>query len=295
MSVEHGVDIVEDGGCTLPPRRQGQAAPPEILESRVAHDANPSPFPEAPGVVRSDTEFAGVDCVVLEPRSADRTILYFHGGGFFAGSPKAHAPYLAQLASHTGARVVGVRYGLAPEEPFPAALHDGMAVHRALSAQGSGNLVFAGDSAGGGLALSLALACRDEGAAMPSGLVLISPWVDLTLGGASYQTRAQTDLLFSREAAAALSVLYLQGHDPAHPLLSPVRADLAGLPPVQLFVGGAEVLLDENIALAVALAQANVTLEFHVAAGAQHVWPVLYPDLAESKRAVEAIARFVRG
>ena len=170
-----------------------------------------------------------------------------------------------------------------------------LAVLRELVAQGTTDIIFAGDSAGGGLALALALACRDEGAPMPSKLVLLSPWIDLTLAGASYTTRAETDVLFSREAASEAAGHYLQGIDPAHPLASPLHADLTGLPPVQIFIGGHEILLDEDLALAAALGKAGVSVEMHLAAGAQHVWPMMFPDLPESQRALRSIAVFTRG
>ena len=186
---------------------------------------------------------AGVECLVIAPSDAVTTMLYFHGGGFRIGSPDGSAPFLAHLSAATRARIIAVKYGLAPEVPFPGALYDVLAVYRAVIDEGARDVVFAGDSAGAALALSLALAVRDAELPMPSGLVLLF-------------------------------------------------ADLAGLPPVQLFVGGAEVLLDENVALAAALARADVALEFHVAPGTQHVWPTLYPDLPQSKAAMDAIARF---
>jgi epsilon-lactone hydrolase len=279
---------------TLPQRRQGKPAPPELVATRASYPES-LPFVMRTDVARSDEVVGGVDCIIFSPAGYRSTILYFHGGGYCGGSPSISASYLSELAALTGARVVGVRYGLAPEQPFPNGLHDGLAVLRELAAQGAADIVFAGDSAGGGLALSLALACRDEGAPMPSRLILLSPWIDLTLGGASYDTRAETDMLFSREAAQQAASHYLQGIEAGHPLASPLHADLTGLPPVQLFVGGHEILLDEDLALANALAQAGVTVELHVAAGAQHVWPMMFPDLPDSQRALRAIATFARG
>lgn len=283
-----------DRPCTLPPRRQGKPAPPKLVETRAAYPDS-LPYAMRGDVSRSDETLAGVDCIIFAPAGYHTTILYFHGGGYCGGSPSISASYLSELSALTGARVVGVRYGLAPEQPFPNGLHDGLAVLRELAAQGAKDIIFAGDSAGGGLSLALALACRDEGAPMPSKLVLLSPWIDLTLAGASYRSHAETDILFSHEAALDFAGLYLQGTDSAHPLASPLLADLTGLPPVQLFVGGHEILLDEDLALAAALAQAGGTVELHVAAGAQHVWPMMFPDLPESQSALRAIATFVKG
>jgi len=277
----------------LPPRRHGKPAPPKLVETRASYPET-LPFTMRTDIARSDEALAGVDCISFAPDGYRTTILYFHGGGYCGGSPTISASYLSELAALTGARVIGVRYGLAPEQPFPNGLHDGLAVLRELAARGTSNIIFAGDSAGGGLALALALACRDEGAPMPSRLILLSPWIDLTLGGASYHSRAESDILFSHAAAVEAAGHYLQGMDPTHPLASPLHADLTGLPPVQLFIGGHEILLDEDLALAGALAQAGVTVEMHVAAAAQHVWPMMFPDLPESQRALRAIANFVR-
>lgn len=279
--------------CPLPPRRQGKPAPQALADMRAGYPES-LPFAMRTDVARSDETLAGVDCIIFAPEGYRTDILYFHGGGYCGGSPTISASYLSELAMLTGARVIGVRYGLAPEQPFPNGLHDGLAVLRELVARGAEDVIFAGDSAGGGLSLALALACRDEGAPMPSKLILLSPWVDLTLAGASYQSRAQTDILFSHAAALEASNHYLQGIDAAHPLASPLLADLTGLPPVQLFIGGHEILLDEDLALGAALAQAGVSVEMHVAAGAQHVWPMMFPDLPESQSALRAIAAFVR-
>ncbi len=276
---------------TLPPRRHGQPAPAELVATRASYPES-LPFAMRADVARSDEAIAGVDCITFTPDAYPTTILYFHGGGYCGGSPTISASYLSELAVLTGARVVGVRYGLAPEQPFPNGLHDSLAVLRELAVKN--DVIFAGDSAGGGLALAMALACRDLGEQMPSGLILLSPWVDLTLGGASYHSRAETDVLFSHAAATIAAGHYLQGVDPAHPYASPLHADLTGLPPVQLFIGGQEILLDEDLALAGKLAQAGVTVEMHVAAAAQHVWPMMFPDQPESQRALRAIATFVR-
>ena len=279
--------------AVLPERRTGEPAPPELVARRASYPDS-LPFAMRIEVGRSDAPIAGVGCISFAPEGYRTTILYFHGGGYCGGSPSISASYLSELAARTGARIVGVRYGLAPEQPFPNGLHDGLAVLRALAAEGATDILFAGDSAGGGLALALALACRDTGAPSPTRLILLSPWIDLTLAGASYRTRAESDLLFSEEAAREAAGFYLQGIDASHPLASPLLADLSGLPPVLLFVGGAEILLDEDLALAAALAQAGVTVEMHLVAGAQHVWPMMFPDLPESQRALRAITAFVR-
>jgi monoterpene epsilon-lactone hydrolase len=278
----------------LPPRRSGHPADAELLQKR-AGQAQPIPgHAEVASVTRARLEVGGVEHLTFTPPDAKGVILHFHGGGYRQGSPNFSAPFASRVAAATGATVVGVRYALAPEAPFPAGLHDAAAVYAHYAQSGDEPIFLAGDSAGGGLAMALALACRGSAVRPPAGLILISPWVDLTVSGASYQTRAQTDQLFSLKSATDAAALYLQGHDPADPLVSPGLADLAGLPPVAIFVGAPEVLLDENIQLAARLAQADVDVEFHSKPGVQHTWPVLFPDLPQSKAALQAIGDFVR-
>jgi epsilon-lactone hydrolase len=185
-------------------------------------------------------------------------------------------------------------YRLAPEHPFPAALHDAAAVYGALLGRGSGLIVISGDSAGGGLAAALAVAIVRAHIEPPLGLVLFSPWVDLQATAASFATRAESDLLFSRTAAADAAASYLQGVSDREPLASPVFADLAGLPPTLVFAGEEEVLLDDGLAMSAALARAGVTVYAHFVAGMQHVWPTVFPDLHETAVALHAVAEFVQ-
>ena len=150
-----------------------------------------------------------------------------------------------------------------------------------------------GDSAGGGLATSLVVAALAADLPLPSGVALFSPWLDLTVSADSYDTRAQSDMLFSAASATAAADLYLQGWDPRDPLVSPVLADLHGFPPTLLFVGSEEVLLDDALLLATALSRAGSTVALHSVAGMQHVWPTIWPELPESRTALRLLAAFV--
>jgi monoterpene epsilon-lactone hydrolase len=167
-------------------------------------------------------------------------------------------------------------------------------VYSALMARGSGPVVISGDSAGGGLAAALSVAIVRAHIEPPLGMVLFSPWVDLQAKAASFATRAASDLLFSRTAAAEAAAAYLQGVSDQEPLASPVFADLAGLPPTLVFASEDEVLLDDGLALSAALARAGVTVYAHFVAGMQHVWPTLFPDLHESAVALNTTAEFIR-
>jgi monoterpene epsilon-lactone hydrolase len=202
------------------------------------------------------------------------------------------ANFGARLAVATGKRVIVPDYRLAPEYPFPAALHDAVSVYRALLDDGAAPLV-GGDSAGGGLAAALVLACADLGLPAPAGLVLLSPWVDLTVTAPTYDSRATTDQLFPRESAGEAAAQYLQSHDTDDKLASPLNGDLSGFPPTLIFASADECLLGDSLALQARLAEARREVALHVAPGMPHVWPVIMPAAAQTRAAFETIKAFV--
>jgi acetyl esterase/lipase len=216
------------------------------------------------------------------------------------GSPSGWTAFTGALAVASGARVVAADYRLAPEHPFPAAVHDAVAAYDALLDDGAlagedaTPIVVGGDSAGGGLAFALGVACRTVGAALPVGIFALSPWADMTITAGTFDSRAETDQFFPKSAAHEAVDTYLQGHDARHVLASPALADLAGFPPVLLLAGGAETLLDDALALAIVAARAGTSVELHAVAGMQHVWPLLFPDIPQTAEAIAAIGRFVR-
>ena len=278
------IDDLDLDRWKLPPLREGYPASDELLEKRVKAGG---------GTAAPDRErlIGGVRCLVVGAAQPMRRILYLHGGGYRMGSPIAWVSYVAKLAEATDAEVVLPFYRLAPEHPFPAALHDAVAVYRVLIKQGP--VVVAGDSAGGGLACALAIAANRAGFP-PAGAVLVSPMLDFAAGNETYESRASRDQLFSRQAVRDCAELYLQGHPFNDPLVSPLHADPQDIAPVMILVGGEEVLLGEALTFAgrLALADRNVTL--HVAAGMGHVWPMMAPDTLEAGDAIAAVAAFVR-
>ncbi len=249
-----------------------------------------------PGTSARGERIGGVACTVVEPENATRTVLYLHGGGYRLGSPAGWITFASGLAASAAARMVIVDYRLAPEDPFPAALHDAASVYDALLDAGTpaGAVVIAGDSAGGGLAAALTLACVPSSRPLPAGVLLISPWVDLSVDASTYSSRAATDQLFSEESAREAADSYLQGFDARDPLASPRFGDVTGFPPTLVFGGGAEVLLDDALRFTARLADAGTSVELHVVAGMQHVWPTIFHDLDESVAAIEAMARFLQ-
>jgi len=196
---------------------------------------------------RRRESLSGVPVTWVTPRAGPepRLLLHAHGGGFTIGSSRMVRDLLARLSLASNARVLSVDYRLAPEHPWPAGLEDLRAVWRAaLAEHAPRQIVLSGDSAGGNLVLALLLELRDRGEALPAGAVLLSPWLDLACAAPSFQANADADLL-DREALLNEAAGYAAGGDLTRPSLSPLRADLAGLPPLYLQAGGAEMFRDD--------------------------------------------------
>jgi monoterpene epsilon-lactone hydrolase len=271
----------------LPALRQGHPADADLLDRR-ARAGGSGDVAEV-----SEAVLGGSRCLLVEPagRTAEGDILYLHGGGYRLGSPRAYSGYGQRLADRSGRRVVLPYYPLAPENPFPAALHAVAAVYRNLS--DPAGTIIAGDSAGGGLTAALCILAARAGQ-RPAGAILVSPMLDLTASADSLERNAARDPVFSKAAVLDSARLYLQGHDPRDPLVSALNADPADFPPVLVLTGGAEVLLDEALAFAGKLARADIRMTLHVAPGMGHVWPLLAPDSPAADEAVSAMAEFVK-
>ncbi|MDP4006043.1 alpha/beta hydrolase [Methylobacterium sp. NEAU K] len=226
----------------------------------------------------------------------DRVILFLHGGGYVSGSLASHRHAVAQAGREAGTRTLALAYRLAPEHPFPAALDDALAGYRFLLEAGyaPGHIALAGESAGGGLALAAALSLRAMGLPLPRCLWLSSPWTDLALTGASLDTKAAIDPLISRAYLTELAAAYLNGADPDGPLVSPIRADLAGLPPMLIQVGSAETLLDDALRLANVAGAADVAVDLQVWPHMIHAWHLFYPEVADGRRSLASAGRFIR-
>jgi monoterpene epsilon-lactone hydrolase len=238
----------------------------------------------------------GVPALRLEPPDAtDAILLYLHGGGYSIGSARSGAGLATALARRTRAVAYSLDYRLAPEHPFPAALDDGLAAYRALLDDGheAQRVVVAGDSAGGGLAIAVLLAARDEGLPQPAAVAVMSPWVDLTLAGESLQAKEADDAIFDAADIAEYASRYVGDHDPADPRVSPLLADLGGLPPLLVQVGTNEVLLDDATRLAARAATAHVHVTLEVVARAPHVFQHFAGSLDEADLALDGAGRFL--
>jgi acetyl esterase/lipase len=222
----------------------------------------------------------------VEPR---HVVLYFHGGVYVLGDAFQAAGLAAQVGRRTSAKVISVDYRLAPEQPYPAAVDDALAAYEALLEGGTdpAGIAFAGESAGCGLAVATLVNAREHGLPLPAAAYLMSPYVDLTLAGATIETKRDADPLLSPEALRARVPDYTAGQDPALGLISPVFADLAGLPPLIIQAGTHEVLLDDAIRLARQAATADVQVALDITAGVPHVFQAYYAILDEAAAALD--------
>lgn len=227
---------------------------------------------------------------------AGRAVLYLHGGAYVIGGPASHARLAAHVGHAARAEVFFPDYRLAPENPFPAALDDALIAYQALLAQSwaPSQIVMAGDSAGGGLALATVLALRDRKLPLPSALVLLSPWVDLTLSGESHTTKAQLDPMLTRSWLAFGAARYAAVRPLDDPGLSPLFGDLAGLPPMLIQVGSEEILLSDAERLAQRAQAAGVPAKLTRYDGVWHDFQVHARVLPEADRALAEIGEFLK-
>ena len=222
--------------------------------------------------------------------------MFLHGGGYELGSLRSDGELAARLGRASGMRVLFPEYRLAPEHPFPAAIDDVLAAWRWLRAGqelSAGSIAVAGDSAGGGLAVALLVATRDAGQALPAAAVLMSPTVDLTSSGASMTERADQDPISTPAMLGQFAAGYLAGADPKTPLASPLFAALAGLPPLLIQVGTADLLLSDSERLAAAAAHAGVDVTLQIGEGLPHVYQLLL-GTPEAAQATQQIGTFLQ-
>ena len=224
-----------------------------------------------------------------------RVLLYLHGGGYSVGSVDSHRDFVGRLCRATGLTALSVDYRLAPEHPFPAQLDDARAAYRWLLASGIApeRVVIAGESAGGGLTLSLLTWLRDHQEPLPSGAALISPWLDLEANSPSTRSNAPYDYL-SVAVLRSYAARFVSPRDLRNPLAAPIHADLRGLPPLLVQAGGAEVLLDDATRLAARAGEAGVRVELDVAEDMIHAYPMFASFFPRCQQAVDELARFMR-
>jgi epsilon-lactone hydrolase len=230
-------------------------------------------------------------CAVESPA---RVILYLHGGGFFMGSPASYRNRAMRLSYRCHAEVFVPDYRRTPEHPYPAALEDALAAWTFVrSLRRDARVFVAGDSAGGGLGLSLLVKLRDLREPLPAGAILLSPWTDLAVTGRSVDRNRGKDLWFTRRHLETWAKYYVGAADARTPYLSPVFADLSGLPPLLLLAGENELLLDDAVRVRDAASAAGTEARVLIGEGMQHDWPLTLPWLDESRLAWNAMRSFV--
>ncbi|MCP1535735.1 alpha/beta hydrolase [Methylorubrum extorquens] len=271
--------------------------PADLAERRARVDALAADYALPPDVRVEPIDAHGVPAEWTSTPTADgeRVILFLHGGGYVSGSLKSHRHMVAQAGREALARTLALSYRLAPEHPFPAALDDALTGYRFLLASGiaPARIALAGESAGGGLALATALSLREAGLPLPGCLWLSSPWVDLALTGASMESKAAVDPLLSRTYLSELASLYLNGADALGPLVSPINADLAGLPPMLIQVGSAETLLDDSVRLTAVAGATDIAVHLEVWPHMIHAWHLFYQDVADGRRSLASAGSFI--
>ncbi|MBI0577154.1 alpha/beta hydrolase [Neobacillus cucumis] len=228
--------------------------------------------------------------------SEDKVLLYFHGGAYTYGSTDSHRALAGKIGKAAGVRVLLPEYRLAPENPYPAAIEDAVKIYKWLLEQGfeSSNIFVAGDSAGGGLSLVLALVLKEEGIGCPASIICLSPWVDLTSSGGSYTKKVREDPLFTPDGIKKAARVYAGNEPLTSPFISPVYADLTGLPPLFIQVGSEELLLSDAEMLAAQARRYQVRVNFKVWQGMWHVWQLTGDLLPEAKQAIAEIGDFVK-
>jgi len=277
---------------------RAQKGVPWRIEARKGYDAllegvsPPADVTFEPGAV------GGVPGLWVHPASSrsDEAILHFHGGWFHAGSAWAYRHLVGHIAARAGARAFVPDYRLAPEHPFPAAVDDVVATYHGMDDEGIRRIAVTGDSAGGNLALVLAsrVAAKAESAkAILVGAAVVSPVTDLTLSGASYETRAEADPYFTKQQVADLVRSYLGGVDANDPLASPLQGRLSGLPPIRIHVGDDEVLLDDSRRYVERAHAAGVDARLDVWTGMPHGFPAGIGVIKASAQALDAMGMFL--
>ena len=252
----------------------------------------------AKGVAIESTEIAGLHAEWYRPQQplAGKVFLFLHGGAYALGSCDSHRALATSIAAAGNVETVLPEYRLAPEHPFPAGLQDCVSVYKALLGKGyaPGDIIVGGDSAGGGLTAATMLQLRHDGVPLPRAAVLLSPFLDVSASGESMQTRAERDPWFEPDKIDAVVGHYCPNEDPRNPLLSPVFANVAGLPPTLIHVGDDEILLSDSTRFADKLRAEGIDVQLEVFPELWHVFQLFVGAMPESKAAVTKIGAYVR-
>ncbi|AFA49547.1 alpha/beta hydrolase [Acetobacterium woodii] len=246
--------------------------------------------------ITADYEELYAEWVELENASQDKVVLYFHGGGFIMGNAISHRNIVSNFVKRLGIKALVFNYRLAPEHPAPAAVYDSVDIYNWLLKQGylPNNIIFAGDSAGGGIALATLLKCKDDGIPLPAVCAVFSPCTDMTISGESHKTRVKADPCTPKGSTETYLGYYIGNGDPQHPYTSPLFGDLTGLPPMIIQVGNNETLRDDSTRFAQKAKEAGGEVQIKVWNGMFHCFPLLAPMFPEATAALEEVCQFIR-
>lgn len=234
--------------------------------------------------------------LVPKDRIEDKLLLYLHGGGYIVGSCDMHRQMVSHIARAGKIQTLLPEYRLAPEHKFPAAIEDCLTIYKSLLDNGvkSGDVVFAGDSAGGGLVMATLLALRDAHDPLPAAAVLLSPFLDATGSGKSMQTRSDRDPIFDPKDLGRIAEFYCEPHQVRFPQVSPVFADIEGLPPMYIQVGDDEILLSDSERIVDECVAAGIDVNLEVWPEMWHVFQIFTNKMPESRRAIRKIGEFIQ-
>lgn len=270
--------------------------PQDFTALRRAYDAFSENDPLPTGATTQDFSLGGVNCLGVLPQGStgDRVVFWLHGGGYVLGSSRSHQGVAGNVAAAGNAAAVLPDYRRAPEHRYPGALEDAVAAYRAVLAEGVSpdRIVLAGDSAGGGLAMMTVLKLRAEGIALPAGLMLLSPWVNMGNSGWSFQAKAARDPFLTKAGLDLRTRQYLNEMVPNDPRVNVLGADLRGLPPAIIQVGEAEVLLSDSVALAERLGASGVPVTMEIWPDMFHVFQARYAVLSHARQAVKRLGEW---
>jgi acetyl esterase/lipase len=285
--------LLRYGMALWPQSSHGKSFTIEDVRSRYA--ALFARFGSAPALEIAPDRLGAIPGEWLGTNRGNRMILYFHGGGFVTGSPESHRPLIGRLVEASGVGAFSVKYRLAPECFFPAAVRDGVDAYRALLARGvSGScVILAGDEAGGGLAFAVALAIRNAGLDMPGGVVALSPWADLSLSGLSMLNNRKADAVMEWETLFLSARHYLRKSNPCDAYASPAYASLSGFPPIMVHAGANEILRDDASKLGDRAADASVPVSVEIYDGMGHLFQA-EAGRSEAKVSLSRMAQFIR-
>ncbi len=281
-------------------KRGGKYYPIEVIRRYFEQQSRKFPPVKNLKVEMTQTNIKGIPSTWFIPNSttskslAPHIIYYLHGGGYSICSVNTHKRLIAHIAKACHAKVLAIDYRLAPEHPYPAAIEDSIEVYQyLLQTYSASQIIIMGDSAGGGLSTASLLKMKELQLPQPKAAVLLSPWVDLDGENESYQTNARKDLIIAVSDIHRYSKDYFKNTSPRHPLISPLYADLTGLPPLLIQVGTHEVLLDDSLKLAEKAKEDGVEVTLEIWENMLHVWQFFADYMPESRKAIRKIAKFI--